>query len=348
MKVTLAVAAYNSVSTIASCVESLLRTEYPDKEIIVVDDGSVDETLSILKKYPVTVLHQDHAGVSAGRDNAFRHATGDIIAYTDSDCEVDKQWITELIKPFSDPQVGATTGRTIFHTDDHCTSWIRSLDIEERYNKRNTYTGLANGTNCAIRKIILEEISGFDPEWFHAEDTEVSYRIVQKGYKIYYQSSAIVRHVPEGDWKSYLRKRYRGTKAHFRIMPKYTKNVLEDDFVSWKMVIQPVIYPIIIPSLVLTIILYMLGLWRYPACILWAKTFFGLSIIMFLIGFVMELPLIVQTVQRSKNFSYLHKSVFLLLGKIMAIGTGVYAGVWGMIEYRLLKKPGEHRNSKSS
>ena len=327
MRVCLAVATYNSVSTIVSCVESLVATEYPDKEIIIVDDGSTDETLEVLKKYPVKVIQQNHQGVSAARDNAFRNSTGEIVAYTDSDCMVDKQWVNELIKPFSDSQVGAVTGKTIFQTDSRCTSRIRSLDIEERYTKRNTYTGLANGTNCAIRKKILEEIGGFNPEWFHAEDTEVSYRILQKGFKIYYQSTAIVRHVPEGDWKSYLRKRYRGTKAHLRIMPKYTKDVLADDFVSPKMVIQPIVYTLFLGCLILAILLSFFS---------FSFSRWGLycSVLLLCIGFIMEIPLIFKTIKDSKNISCLFKSILLLLGKSVFIGAGVYAG---LIEYRILK-----------
>ncbi len=332
MKVSIGVSTYNSASTMKACVESLLATDYPDKEIIIVDDGSKDDTLKILQNYPIQLIHQNHGGVSAGRDNVFRHATGDIVAYTDSDCEVDKQWITELIKPFADPQIGAATGRTIFCTDHRCTSWIRSLDIEERYNQRKTSTGLANGTNCAFRKIILEEIGGFNPNWFHAEDTEVSYRILQKGLKIYYQQSAIVRHVPEGNWKSYLRKRYRGTKAHLRIMPKFTKDVLADDFVSKKMVVQPILYTGFLTGIFLSLLCLIPGFIGFSG-------FFSLSCIILLLslvglgsGFILEIPLIIKIVFRSKNIFFLFISIFMLLAKSVAIGAGVYAG---LLEYRM-------------
>lgn len=334
MKVTIAVSTYNSASTIKACVESLLATDYSDKEIIIVDDGSTDDTLKILEKYPVKLISQNHGGVSAGRDNAFRHATGDIVAYTDSDCEVDKQWITELINPFTDLQVGATTGRTIFRTDHRCTSWVRSLDIEERYTQRKTSTGLANGTNCAFRKRVLDEIGGFNPNWFHAEDTEVSYRILQKGLVIYYQQSAIVLHVPEGNWKSYLRKRYRGTKAHLRIMPKFTKDVLADDFVSKKMILQPILYTAFIGGIFLSFIFLIVAIFGSPGFLRGAEILFLLGLISFLIGFILEIPLIGKVVSRSKNITYLFKSILLLLGKSIAIGAGVYAG---LLEYRLFK-----------
>ena len=90
------------------------------------------------------------------------------------------------------------------------------------------------------------------------------------GLKIYYQPSAIVRHVPEGDWKSYLKKRFRGTKAHLRIMPKHTGDVIQDDFVSSKMLLQPAFYTLFLVLLFLGIILLIPQSLGVPVSVSWA------------------------------------------------------------------------------
>jgi len=328
MKVTLAVSTYNSAATIVPCVESLLATDYPDKEIIIIDDGSTDRTLELLQEYPVKVIPQNHQGVSAGRDLALRNALGEFILYTDSDCEVDRMWVREMLAPFDNSDIGAVTGRTVFRTDARCTSWIRSLDIEERYARRKTYTELANGTNCAFPRKLLLKTGGFDPRWFHAEDTEVSYRVLQQGLRIYYQPSAVVRHVPEGSWRAYLRKRYRGTRAHLRMMPRYARDVVSDDFVSRKMLFQPVAYTLAVGLAgvaVLGGIMGRLGLnWAFTVEA-WA---IGVGFACYLLGILAEFPLIFKVFEKSQRIDYLIKSFILLSAKGLMIGTGVFSGVW--------------------
>jgi len=329
MKVSLAVSTYNSAKTLRPCIESLINADWPDKEILVVDDGSTDKSLEILRSYPqIKVLPQNHQGVSAGRDLALRNASGEIICYTDSDCEVDRNWIKELIKPLDNPEVGAVTGRTDFRTDDRCTSWVRSLDIAERYDHRKTWTELANGTNCAFRRDLLISLGGFDPKWFHAEDTEVSYQLLKSGHRIYYQPTAKVRHVPEGDWKSYLRKRYRGTKAHLRMMPQYHTDVVKDDFVSLKMMVQPVLYTLmtgLLMVLPITLTCWLLG---FSGCWILSGWINGVIIVLFSLGMMTEISLISKVVSRSRKPSFLIKSLGLLSAKSVMIGWGVICGIW--------------------
>lgn len=334
-KVTIGVSAFNSESTIENCVISLLNTDYPNKEIIVVDDGSTDSTLEKLIKYNVPELHiisQNHAGVSAARNNIFRHAKGEIIAYTDSDCEVDKNWLSKLIEPFSDPLVGAVTGKTIFKTDQRVTSLLRSLDISKRYQKRGKYVALANGTNCAIKKSVLEQIGGFDPKWYHAEDTEVSYRILNLGYKIYFEPNALVYHVPEGDWKVFLKKRYRGAKAHIRILAGgHTKNVLRDDFVSFSMKLQPVFYSLSLLCCVLAFFyLFVLPILK-PESMVTFYLVIGTGTFLLAAGLCFEIPLLTSVYRETHKISSVFKALLVLSLKSVAIGAGVWAGLGKLI-----------------
>ncbi len=316
-KVSVIVPTYNAEDTIGPLVESLLRLDYPDFEVIVVNDGSKDRTREILRRYPVQVIDQPNRGASAARDAGLRKASGEIVAYADSDVSVTRDWLRNLVQPFSDPTVGATTGQTIFLRNDQIASWLRSLDIERRNAHRGTSTGLANGPNSAFRRALLLEVGGFDPRWYHAEDTEVSYRVRQKGYTIRYVPSAVVHHIPEGNWRNYLRKRYRDAKAFTRVLSRYARRaVLDDDFVSLGMKVQP---PLFLSTVLLGVIAVLLAGTR------WAS--FGLLAFLVALVFavILNVPEAIAVARASRRTTFFFEGIGLniLRGFAWGIGLGV-------------------------
>lgn len=100
---------YNAEKTIDECVQSLLALDYPqDKlEIITVDNNSTDNTKEILLSYPIIYLLEKKKVSYAARNLGIRNAKGEIIAFTDSDCVVDAQWLSNIIPAFDNPRVGA-------------------------------------------------------------------------------------------------------------------------------------------------------------------------------------------------------------------------------------------------
>src|SRR6185436_1933676 len=93
-KVSVVICSYNGGSTVESCLASMRRIKYPDFEILFVDDGSTDHTQQILKKFPeVRNIRQQNMGLSFARNVGMQQATGEIVIYTDSDCEADEDWL---------------------------------------------------------------------------------------------------------------------------------------------------------------------------------------------------------------------------------------------------------------
>ncbi len=317
-RVSVVVPTYNAESTIEPLIQSLLRLDYPDYEVIVVNDGSKDATKAIVEKSAVKRIDHPKRGASAARDAGLRAATGDIVAYVDSDVTVTPEWLRLLVVPFQDPSIGATTGRTVFQRNGACTSWLRSMDIERRNARRHEYTRLANGPNSAFRRSLLLEVGGFDPQWFHAEDTEVSYRVWEKGYKIRYVPDAVVNHVAEDDWRDYLRKRYRDAKAFTRMLMRYPRTaILQDDFVESAMKVQP-------PLFLLTI-LFGLG------SLLWILTpigsYFFLAFVTLLVVLVLlNLPEAASLWAASRRTTFFAKSLVLQVLRGFAWGLGLGIG----------------------
>jgi len=316
--VSVVVAAYNAETTIEPLIRSLLDLNYPDYEVIIVNDGSTDSTREIVRKYPVILVDQENQGASAARNNGLGKAKGEIIAYADSDTVVDKNWLSELVKHFKDSRIGAVTGRIVFLRDNYCASWVRSLDIEMRNERRGEYTRLANGPNCAFRKELLLKIGGFNPRWFHAEDTEVSYKICSMGYRIKYEPNAVVYHVPEKNWKDFIRKRYRDARAFTRVLLTHMKiAALKDDFVTLEMKIQPPLFALLILTsaiLMLTPLIPSFAVFLNP----W--------IFILLLGVMLNLPFSINVASKSGKVSFFFKSLALLLARSFAWGLGLIVG----------------------
>jgi cellulose synthase/poly-beta-1,6-N-acetylglucosamine synthase-like glycosyltransferase len=317
-RVSVVIPTYNAEKTIGPLLDSLLNLDYPDYEVVVVNDGSRDGTKAIVQRYPVRLIDQPNLGASAARDAGLRAATGEIIAYTDSDVAVTPKWLRRLVEPLQDPGIGATTGRTVFLRNETCTSWVRSMDIERRNARRNEFTRVANGPNSAFRTDVLHEVGGFDPHWYHAEDTEVSYRVWQKGYRIRYVPEAVVHHVPEDDWRDFLRKRYRDAKAFTRMLAKYPRTaVLHDDFVHFEMKIQP-------PLFLLTILLGVCSiLWIIVPWGVFAFVAFGVVLVAVV---VLNIPEAASLWAASRRNSFFFKGMGLQMLRGFAWGLGLGVG----------------------
>src|SRR5215472_6404741 len=97
-RVSVVVAAHDAGRTLGSCLESLTKLNYPDYEVVAVNDGSTDDTEEIIRRYPqFSAISTPNLGVSAARNLGLRAATGEIVAYIDSDADADPDWLTYLV-----------------------------------------------------------------------------------------------------------------------------------------------------------------------------------------------------------------------------------------------------------
>ena len=238
--ISVAVCVRNGVEWIDGCMESLVQQTHSPIEIILVDDGSSDGSQEKVKEWEshvlVTVITQEPLGLSAGRMAALKAAKGEWLAITDIDVRPEADWIQRMLEASQSQEgedVVAITGRTIFGQAKDTISKIRSVEIESKYRSRPRITKLANGPCSMFNRERLHAIGGFDPTWYHAEDMEVSLKLVQDGGMIVYTPDAVVNHIPETGLKRFLDKRKRDARAHVRIHRRY-KGV-KHDFIgsSW-------------------------------------------------------------------------------------------------------------------
>ena len=137
MKVSVVIPAYNAQKTIAETVEqSIAQAKGPiEVEVVVVDDGSDDNTATIAESAGATVIRQENTGPATARNQGWMSATGQVICFTDSDCVPIAGWLENLLDGFSDGKVGAVAGSyEIANNSSWLAQWVHQ-EIIERHKR---------------------------------------------------------------------------------------------------------------------------------------------------------------------------------------------------------------------
>ena len=207
-KVSVVVCAYNAESTMDACLASLQRLRYPAYEIIVVDDGSSDRTGDIADGYEgVRVIHQENKGLSAARNVGSASALGEIVAFTDSDCVADPDWLYYLAATFISSGLPAVGGPNLPPPED---SFVASCVAASPGGPRHVLLDDEEaehipGCNMAFRREVLEEINGFDPIFRSAgDDVDLCWRIQERGHRIGFSPAAMVWHFRRNTVQAYI------------------------------------------------------------------------------------------------------------------------------------------------
>lgn len=194
MKISVVIPAYNEEKYIAGCLQSLIQqTEKPD-EIIVVDNNSRDKTAEIAKSFGVTVINEKKQGRTPARNAGFNKAIGDIIARTDADTIVPKNWIAKIRKHFQDSTVVALSGPSKYYNIPsliQVKNW--PMHVFFKSFKRVFGHECLYGPNLAIRKAAWEKIKNTicqNDNIVH-EDVDLAIHIAPYG-KIVFDSKLLV------------------------------------------------------------------------------------------------------------------------------------------------------------
>ena len=198
-EVSVVIPAYNEGTRIKECLDSVFNSDYPIRklEVIVVDDGSTDNTLETIKRRKnVRILRQSHLGKVEALNLGVSKASHDFIMSLDADTIVDPQCIKELLKPFSDISVGATTGNNIVKNNKTLISAFQNVEYHHLNLIRNSFSAVFNngiwfsGSLACYRKEALEKIGNFKKDTL-AEDQDVALELKKSGYRTINSSTAL-------------------------------------------------------------------------------------------------------------------------------------------------------------
>jgi len=198
MKVSLYIPCYNAQEFIKDCLEGVLKQTYPIDEILVIDDGSKDTTVSIASKYPVKILkHNKNMGLAVARNTAFKNAQGDFVASLDADCIPEPEWLEKMMKEFNDKKVAGVGGKLLEKFSERAPDKWRSLNMPQHWGEKTLDNPeFLFGSNNVFRKSAIADVGYYDENCGNnGEDYEISQRLKKKGYSLVYQSESIAYHL---------------------------------------------------------------------------------------------------------------------------------------------------------
>lgn len=197
-KVSVIVCSYNGAKTLDRCLQSLRAVDYPDYEVILVDDGSRDNTPEIAAKHPwVRYIRQDNKGLSVARNVGAAAAQGEILAYTDSDCMADPDWLYFLVGTLLSGDYAGVGGPNISPPAEN---WVQACVAAapggpSHVLLTDVVAEHIPGCNMAFWRWAFEKVGGFDPEYRKAgDDVDFCWRLQQEGQVIAFSPAAIVWH----------------------------------------------------------------------------------------------------------------------------------------------------------
>jgi glycosyltransferase involved in cell wall biosynthesis/tetratricopeptide (TPR) repeat protein len=210
--ISIVIPAFNAAKTIALAIEGCLGQDYPPdrREVIVVDDGSSDETQKIARAYPVVYLYQENAGPAKARNLGWQKAQGEIVCFTDADCIPEKGWVALLVCNYTSDTIGAVGGSYGIANAHNILADCIHQEILWRHAHMPPEVKALGSYNMSVRKDILRQVGGFDETYRMAsgEDNDLSYKIHQAGYVLIFDKEAKVRHYHPEDLLRYLRSQF--------------------------------------------------------------------------------------------------------------------------------------------
>ena len=197
--VSVIVPAYNEEKVIENTIKSLIGLSYSNKEIIIVDDGSKDQTLQIARRFQnsIVVLHKENGGKSSALNFGVEHAKGEIVVIVDADTILEKNSLVSLVNGFAtNKNLGAVGGNIKIRNRMNLLTWCQSMEYIAGINiVRRAFDifgtiNMVPGALAAFKKSELIKINGFNDDTL-VEDFDATIRLIKNGVTVQANNQAI-------------------------------------------------------------------------------------------------------------------------------------------------------------
>jgi O-antigen biosynthesis protein len=235
-RVSVVVCPFNGAKWLGQCLRAAVEMNYPDFEIIVVDDGSTDNSAQIAAQFPVRLIRTANHGLGAARNIGWKAASGQIVAYLDDDAMPEVNWLQFLERAFAASGHAAVGGPNLPVPEDGLvaacvanapggpTHILLTEEIAEHIP----------GCNMAIRRQSLEAIGGFD-ERFHiaGDDVDICWRLQERGWTVGFSAAAMVWHHRRASAAAYWKQQVNYGRAEAQLERKWPDKYNLMGHIAW-------------------------------------------------------------------------------------------------------------------
>lgn len=222
--------AYNEEVTIGSCIKSMLSLNYPCYEVIVIDDGSSDNTFKEASEYlekGVKVIRQKNSGKPGAVNTGIKNASGEVVITVDADSKLHPDALTWICRRFSsNPRLGAVAGNVKIDRPTGLLKTLQSLEYTMSINLGRKSQSMLHcvmivpGAIAALKTRVLQEVGYFPTDTF-AEDFDITMKILKAGYHVEYESNAIAFTQAPETVEDFLKQRRRWYRGMTQVLSKY-------------------------------------------------------------------------------------------------------------------------------
>jgi GT2 family glycosyltransferase len=235
-KISVIVCSYNGARTLCQCLDALATLDYPNYEVIVVNDGSTDDTPAIAQDYPVRLINQPNKGLSAARNVGLAASDGSIVAYLDDDAFPHRYWLRYLAAAFDrsthvgiggpnlPPAGDGLVAECVAAAPGNPLHILLSDEIAEHIP----------GCNMAFRREALLAIDGFDTRFRAAgDDVDLCWRLQDRGWRIGFCPAAVVWHHRRNSIRAYWKQQYGYGRAEAQLEDKWPQRCNALGHIGW-------------------------------------------------------------------------------------------------------------------
>jgi len=252
MRVSVVIPAYNEERVIARSVRRILESSHRDVEVIVVDDGSKDDTFGVLtanfsEEPRVTLVRIANGGKANALNVGLARAQGDVVVALDADTIFKRDAIARLVRWFADPSVGAVAGNAkVGNRINMITRWqaleyIGAQNLERRALAALGTLTVVPGAIGAWRRSAIEQLGGFTSDTV-AEDQDLTIALQQAGYRVLFDSSAVAWTEAPNTFRGLARQRFRWAYGTLQCLWKYRKLTLSPRFGALGLIALPQVW----------------------------------------------------------------------------------------------------------
>ena len=259
-RVTIIVPAYGEEVTIATSIKSLVNQTYKNLEILIMDDGSKDNTYKIAKKFEgyykgktIKVLTKKNGGKSRALNFAMERCNGELVMCVDADSKLDNDAVELMVRYFQDKEISAVAGSVFVSNTNNLLTKLQALEYIEGLNMvRNgqAWLKLVNiipGPIGMFRKSAILEVGRYAHDTF-AEDADLTLKLIERGHKIDFEPDAIAKTEAPDKLLDLLKQRYRWTRGILQAIRKHSIHLFDFSnfnfsIVLWYMLFEAIFWP---------------------------------------------------------------------------------------------------------